>query len=227
MAGIFDEPSRKALPKNAELADHRVAALKGAISAIPFAGGLLAEELSMLLATPLAQRRDDWLEDLSRRLHDLERRADGFRFEDLSNNQAFVSAAAQAAQAVVRTHAKEKRDALRNAVLNTALSRGGDDDRRALFLLLAERLSPLHLRILKTLDESGGTTARTAFSTFTNKVALQQGIDGKMAKLVLDDLSRYELLQRTGNQEYMTALGGRWTSAWGHDFLEFISEPVL
>ena len=53
---------------------------------IPLVGGVGAE-LVGLLSSPVAQRRDAWLESLERRLHDLEGRVVGFRFDDLGQNE--------------------------------------------------------------------------------------------------------------------------------------------
>ena len=224
---IFDEPSRKTLPATPELTDHRAAVIKGAISSIPVLGGVLAEELGLILAPPLARRREEWFADLARRLYDLENSIDGFKFDDLSNNEQFVSATLQATQAALRTHQQEKLEALRNAVLNTALGDGGDDDRRAIFLSLVDTLTPLHLRILKSLDKNDKLPTRTAFSTLVGNVTQQTKsmIDSRAVKLLIEDLSRAGLLQRTENQEYVVALEGRWTSAWGHEFLTFITAP--
>lgn len=131
---LFDEPSHKPLPKNPELEDHCLAAIKGAVAAIPL-GGVLAEELGIVLVPPLARRRDEWWEHLARRLRELEETVAGFHLEDLSQNEQFVSATLQATQAALRTHQEEKLQALRNAVLNTALGKGGDDDSQALIFV--------------------------------------------------------------------------------------------
>ena len=119
---------------------------------IPLAGGV-ASELLALLSSPVAQRRDDWFEDLQRRLLELEGQVEGFRFEDLGSNEQFVSAALQATQAALRTHRKEKLEALRNAVLNIAIGHSPDQDQAAMFLAYVEELSPWHLRLLVFFQE--------------------------------------------------------------------------
>ncbi|MGA8596311.1 MAG: hypothetical protein WB676_16490 [Bryobacteraceae bacterium] len=152
MAKLFDEPSRKPLPATPELEDHRTAVIRGAISAIPVFGGALAEELGLVLEPPLTRRRDEWFEDLARRLRDLENNVEGFRFAALANNDHFVSATVQATQVALRTHQQEKLDALRNAVLNTAVGNAPNDSLQTIFLNLVDRLTPLHLTLLKNIE---------------------------------------------------------------------------
>jgi len=115
---------------------------------IPLVGGG-ASELLGLLSSPVGQRRDDWLSDLERRLHDLEGRVDGFRFDDLGNNQQFVSATLHATQAALRTHQAEKLEALQNAIVKVALARAPSDDLQLIFLNLVDAFTPTHLQVLR------------------------------------------------------------------------------
>jgi hypothetical protein len=90
---------------------------------------------------------------LERRLRDQEARVSGFRFDDLGKNEQFVSATLQATQAVLKTHEKEKHEALRNAVLNVALGRELSADRQTMFLALAERFTVFHLTVLRFFND--------------------------------------------------------------------------
>lgn len=145
---IFDEPSREPLPKTPGLEEIRYVALKGIASLVPGGG-----ELFGLMASPMTQRRDEWLESLERRLRDLEGRVDGFRFDTLGQNEQFVSATLQATHAALRTHQKEKLEALCNAVLNAAAKYEPEDDYQTVFLSLIDRFTPAHLRLLKSFQE--------------------------------------------------------------------------
>ena len=151
--GLFDEPSKHPLPTQPELSDHRAAVIKGTLGSIPILGGALAEELGLVLASPLSHRRDDWFTDLARRLHQLEGRVDGFHFEDLRKNEAFVSATIQATQAALRTHQREKLEALRTAVVNVALGKEANPNRQQQFLTLIDRFTAEHLSVLRFLDD--------------------------------------------------------------------------
>jgi hypothetical protein len=146
---LLDEPSRKPLPQPT-FEDVTYAGRKGLASIIPFVGGA-ASELLGLLSSPLAQRRDDWFEDLARRLLDLEGNVEGFHFEDLSQNEQFVSATLQAMQAALRTHQEEKLKALRNAVLHVASGDAPNEHHQTVFLSLIDRFTPVHIDLLRGL----------------------------------------------------------------------------
>ena len=105
-----------------------------------------------MLAPTLNRRRDEWLSDLAPRLHELEQQVDGFEFERLAEKEAFVSMIVEATHSALKTHAAEKTDALRNAVLNVALGAAPGEDVQAIFLRLIDTLTPSHLRLLRFLQ---------------------------------------------------------------------------
>lgn len=123
---------------------------RAALSAIPFAGGAAVELFNRLLVPPIQRRRDAWLNALAERLDGLEQ--DGrVSVEELSNKEEFISTLMQASQAVVRNHQQEKIDALRNAVLNTALGHAPEDSKRELFIGLIDTLTIWHMRVFRIL----------------------------------------------------------------------------
>jgi hypothetical protein len=153
---IFDEPSRVPLPQQT-FEDVKHAGLKALVSSIPFVGGTGSELISLLLSSPVAERRDVWLDDLQRRLHDLEGKVDGFRFDDLGANEQFVSATLHATQAALRTHQTEKLEALRNAVLNVAVGKAFSEDQQLIFLNLVDSFTPTHLQVLDFFQRRDAT----------------------------------------------------------------------
>jgi hypothetical protein len=160
---LFDEPSREPLPSDPTAEDHRAATIKAMLGSVPLVGGLLAEEIGLLIAPPLAQRRDVWFEDLARRLRDLETKVAGFHFDDLAQNEQFVSATVQATQAALRTHQREKLDALRNAVLNVAAGREANGDRQAQFIGMVNRFTETTSRCFDSLTIHRSTSSGGAF----------------------------------------------------------------
>ncbi|MBZ5635395.1 MAG: hypothetical protein LAO55_19905 [Acidobacteriia bacterium] len=148
---IFDRPSRDPLPEP-DFEDVKYATGKGIVSLIPGLG----EAWGLIIATPLEHRRNDWLRDLESRLRELEEYVKGFRFDNLGQNQEFVSATLQATQAALQTHLKDKREALRNAVLNVALGKEPDPNRQQQFLVLLDRFSEDHLKVLSFLGDPAG-----------------------------------------------------------------------
>jgi hypothetical protein len=215
---IFDEPSREPLPQPT-FEDAAYASRKGLVSMIPFVGGVGAE-LVGLLTSPVAQRRDAWLEDLERRLHDLEGRVDGFRFDDLGQNEQFVSATLQATQAALRTHQKEKLAALRNAVMNVAVAKAPSENLQVVFLNLVESFTPMHLEILR-------------FFQHRETAALEElRRRGDLSDLVVRDLNDRGLIKDTRpyiarNRDAPESLVFyQWdVTNLGKQFLEFITSP--
>jgi hypothetical protein len=156
---IFDEPSREALPQPT-FEDVVHTGRKLLVSMIPVLGAA-GSELLNLLSTPLAQRRDAWLDDLARRLRDLEGRVDGFRFDELVHNEQFISATLQATQAALKTRQKQKLNALRNAVVNVALGKDHNANRQAQLLSLVDRFTDAHLILLQFFHDPAGHFERT------------------------------------------------------------------
>jgi hypothetical protein len=139
-----------------ELADHlkssRVDAIHAGVriglESIPVFGGVFGEVFSTLVTTPALRRRDQFLMMIFEGLRSLEQKVEGFQIDDLANNEAFTSTLLEATQAAIRTHRQEKRAALRNAVLNSALSKNNDDSKEKIFIQLINDLTVPHLQIL-------------------------------------------------------------------------------
>jgi hypothetical protein len=67
-----------------------------------------------------------------------------------------VDAVVTATRIVDRTSQREKIEALRNAVLNSALPAAPDQDIQQLYFALIDNLTPTHLRLLTLLDNPPG-----------------------------------------------------------------------
>jgi hypothetical protein len=217
---IFDEPSKGPLPGAPTLKDHRFALIKGVLSSLPFVGGALAEEMGILLITPLARRRDEWWADVARRLHEVEARVAGFRFEDLGSNERFVSAMIQATQSATKTHRKEKLEALRNAILNIALGHSPTDDLQAIFLSLVDSFTPVHLEVLRYFQHQNDFDLGR-FRT-ERYVSDQATMDLLSRGLVLD--TRPYAARGRDSDEALVYYDWR-VSDLGKQFIELISNP--
>src|SRR5581483_2236575 len=178
---IFEEPSRQPLPQPT-LDDIKHAVGKALISRLPGIGGPGSEWIG-LLSSPVANRRDAWLEDLERRLRELETKVAGFRFEDLRQNERFVSAVLHSTQVAMRTHQAEKREALRNAVLNIAVANPNlpADAFQMIFLNLIDRFTPAHLQILSHIRDRASTP--------------KPEIERDLCNLIVQDLLDHSLLK--------------------------------
>jgi hypothetical protein len=112
---------------------------KGAVSAVPIAGGFLAELLQIVVAPPLERRKAEWMNGVADGLRKLEEKVEGFSIENLKDNEPFISTIVGASQAAIKTHEQEKLEALRSAVLNVAKGSGLSADQEAMFLGFVER----------------------------------------------------------------------------------------
>jgi hypothetical protein len=123
--------------------------VKAGLSAIPFGGGVAAEIFSALIVPPLTKRRDEWIQSIAEGLQALQERVAGFTIDSLQDNEVFVTAVMHATQVAIRNHHSEKREPLRNAVLNVASGNAPNEDMQLIFLDLVDTLVPWHLRLLR------------------------------------------------------------------------------
>jgi hypothetical protein len=125
---------------------------KTIVSAIPTLGGPLQVLFENVFSAPIEKRKQAWLEQLVEVVTELQRRVEGLTTEKLATNETFITVAMQASQMAVRNHQKEKLQALRNAVLNSALPNPPQEDEQMIFLRLIDQLTPWHLRVLGLLN---------------------------------------------------------------------------
>ncbi|MFQ5884701.1 MAG: hypothetical protein ACE5IO_06340, partial [Thermoplasmata archaeon] len=126
--------------------------VRAGLSTVPIVGGPAAELFSAVIVPPLSKRRDEWIQSIAERLLRLEKKVEGFRLEDLSANDMFVTTVMHATQVAIRNHQEEKLEALRNAVLNAALPNPPEEDLQLMFLAFVDMLTPWHLRLLGFLE---------------------------------------------------------------------------
>ena len=124
---------------------------KAGLSAIPIVGGPIAELISLVWEPALSKRRDAWLKEIADNLESLTEKIDEFKIENLADNETFITTTIQASQAAIRNHQKEKLEALRNAVLNSALGIDLDDDLQLFFLSLIDNITVSHIQALKII----------------------------------------------------------------------------
>jgi len=111
------------------------------------------ELISLVIVPPLEKRRAEWMNAIAERLRELEKKVDGFKVENLRENQLFITTVTHATFAALRNHQKEKLDALQNAVINSALGVDIEENLQLHFLDMIDSLTPLHLRILAYFDD--------------------------------------------------------------------------
>lgn len=212
-------------------------AIRAGLSAIPVVGGPAKEIFSTIITPPLVKRRDEWIESIVRELQKLESEVENFSIESLSKNEAFVSVVTYATTLAIRNHQKEKLYALRNAVLNTALSSGIDEDQIHMFLNYIDTFTEWHIRILKFFNDPQDWAKK-------NNITFPQYVSGPPSAVlehafpelkenrdfydqIAKDLSDRGLMN-SGLHVGMTSSGmlSPRTTRVGKKFIEFIESPT-
>ncbi|HEX2051554.1 MAG TPA: hypothetical protein VHJ34_13120 [Actinomycetota bacterium] len=205
---------------------------KGALSGVPFAGGVLAEVTSLLWTPRLQKRRDEWLQDLAETVENLRQKYDDIA--ERLDDDAVLTVAVRAARAAASTHEEEKRKALRNAVLNSALRVEPDIQIQQILTELIDRLTEAHLQMLAFVADPSGWYERNGLEkpslTMGSVSALLEKAfprwNKEFYRLIADDLVRLGLMNDNLNT-IMTGAGvwGNQATGLGRRLLRFITEP--
>ncbi len=213
---------------------------KAGLSAIPVVGGPAAEIFAAIIVPPLTKRRDVWIESLATALKELEAKVEGFKTEGLANNALFITVVTHATQAAIRNHQKEKLDALRNAIINSALGIKIDEDTQQMFLEDIDSLTPSYLKVLSLLDDprAYGKKNNVKFGNYMGgsvTTILEEAIPelrdkGTFYDQLITDLFNRGLINtdKNGMNSMMTDSGmfSRRTTDTGQTFLKFITSPI-
>ena len=146
---LFDKRSQR-YPEP-ESADIPEAVVRAGLAAIPIVGGSINEMLSLILAPSVERRRGEWLKDLANVVEELEKQVVGFDPKNLSENEAFISATIRATRVALSTHQKDKREMLRNALLNIAIGKAPREELQQVFLNVIDAFTCSHVKVLNFL----------------------------------------------------------------------------
>lgn len=219
--------------------DYLHLATRVGLSALPY-GGIAKEFFTYFIAPPLAKRQAEWMESIVNRLTELEKKVEGFKIENLAEDESFVSTIYYATVIAVRSHQVDKLAALQNAVLNKALKIQVEEDLQHIFLNFIDELTPTHLIILKYLEspeqwfkEKQITTpdyymggAMTVFYHAFPELKDKQ----VFVKTIIDDLSNRGLSNDWQTFQVMvskSSMFGPKVTPLGRQFLAFINNPQV
>ena len=143
--------------------------------------------------------------------------------ESLQRHEQFITTYTEATLAAVRTHQREKRDSLRNAVLNAGLPGAPDETRQQLYLRWIDELTPLHVRVLRACQNENYHPGR--LEGLLNR--FDEIRDLGLVVLFENDLVSRNLIKpnRPLGVAHLNP-GERWISELGADFLSFIRDPL-
>ena len=127
--------------------------IKAGISLIPICGGAASEIFNSLIAPPIEMRRNEWMEEISSLLYELENKYD-LTTSSLSDDPEFIDIVFQATRAALKTSNKEKRINLRNMILNSAIKTEKESAYQEIFIRLLDEMTTAHMSFLKMIDSA-------------------------------------------------------------------------
>ncbi len=224
-------------PPQNSIGDHVHVLARAGVGSLPVIGAAATELFQKVIVPPLEKRRQEWMEAVAHGLLELEKKQKCV-IDDLASNDVFIDTVMTASHAAIRNGQKEKREALKNAVLNAALPNPPDESRQQIFVGLVESLTVWHMRILRFFSDPACVFQQQG------KSLPQYTIAGSLSQLLTtaypelqNERSLYDQIGKDlynrgllGNAGFHTVMSGsgvyeKRTTEMGERFLTFISEP--
>jgi hypothetical protein len=216
--------------------DRALVVVRAAVAAIPVAGGAALELFNALVTPPLEKRKSEWMEAVASELQRLAQK-EALSLEALLENEQFIDAVLEASQAAIRTSNSEKREALKNAVINSALPNPPEGSLQKIYIRLVDELTEWHLRILALFHspEVWFTQRNRQAPQFAMTSSLKALLEKAFPELVgrrefydyiAKDLFLKGLLSAEGLHTTMSATGAYQSRSTelGKGFISFVSE---
>jgi hypothetical protein len=124
-------------------------------AAVPIAPALAAAVTfitEQLWLPHLSMRKDRIISDVAAKLQDVD--------QTVLNSPAFIDALSAGVQAAIKTSSQTKREALRNAIVNSVRATAPDLVKQQQFFALTDRFSELHLMLLDLFSTGGPSSSR-------------------------------------------------------------------
>lgn len=184
--------------------------------------------------TPFMQKnRDKFFNDLKKDLEKLEKDFDR-KISNVLNNEKVLSAILEAYPIALKEYQEEKRELLRNAILNIAMDIDVKEDIRSIYLRYIDELSPSHIKILqyfrnpKEFLVKNNIDSESIYSISSRNLLgiFLPSMEEHLDQFVTDLISR-GLLPRgewvhAGTMDFMDP----HITDRGHDFLKFVESPL-
>ena len=203
--------------------------------AVPVVGPFFSEAIELLYKIPLDKRRQDWFDQLVDAIRELTTKVDNL--EKLSKNEEFITTLHRATDLALRTHQREKRTLLRNAVVSAGSPAAPELDKQTFFLRLIDELSVIQILVLllyqeptawfkkrgiKPIDYSSAG-AIEAFNQAYPKLAK----DPYVKELVFTELERRGLLHNVSVMVTLSSVYNPRTTKLGIEFLDYVSAQSI
>jgi hypothetical protein len=210
--------------------------VEAGLNLAPIIGGPLAVAFTYAVSVTFNRRMQQWLDELADAVSDLQQQGRGIDLVGLATDDDFIDAVASATRAAERTHQRLKIDALRNAVLNSALPGAPDTDTQLIFLRWVDEFTAAHLQMLTLWNDPIDWYTRHGINlrhdTGSRWTVVEEGIPQfagrrEFCDILVHDLAAAGLLAIaniggviTGSGMYVPV-----TTQLGKDFIAFVTDP--
>jgi len=207
---------------------------KAVLSTTPFAGGI-SSLITDYIPSSRFRRLEDFAEQVASDLKDVAAKVDA----DYLNTDEFAFIFDRSFRGAAEHYQREKLDVFRGILVNAAIRNDVKQEEKEYFLVLANNLSVLHLRILRFMAEPKAClvdlqiderNVRGGFSEMFGQVI--PGVDQKIIESAFGDLYQLGLITTDKNifhtmtsAQGMQLLGNR-VADLGHRFVEFCRSPA-
>ncbi len=228
------EESKKFQPPEATSGDAAHLLATAVLSVVPGA----SELFQYFVTPPLEKRRQAWMEEVGRFLRDLQEKRQ-VNLDKLQANDDFIDTVLQATQIALRNSQQEKREALRNALLNAALPSAPEQTLQQIFLNFIDTFTVWHIKILMLFHEPA---LNPVLKTYEHRrefgIGLVTILEAAFPELkgnstlydqIWKDLYSRGLVTTDGLHGTMSGSGSLLasrTTEIGKKFVKFIQEPV-
>jgi|TARA_R110002033_G_scaffold414_1_gene4024 hypothetical protein len=219
-------------PIKTELDDSLVDSFKVGVSLVPIFGAPIIEIMNMLVTPKLQERRDNWFQQLGERVLALESEGK-IKYEELKENDVFIDISLKATEIALKTHQKEKLDALRNALINTALNTPSIDfSLKQIFINYIDVFTIWHIKLLKLFNNPKefehlfSNIYSDSLTTIIEGVYPELKKNPDIYRSIFKDLYSKDLINTESVSAMMTRDGllSRRVTRIGLEFLLFIEE---
>jgi len=209
--------------------------VKGALGTIPVLGAPAAEIFGLIVSPPLEKRRIEWMNEIAEKLKELEN-SNRINIAELANDEHFIDVVLQSTTFALRTSQKEKKEAFKNAILNTAVKYPIDETKAQIFLNQLDKLTYWHIIILQFLKcpsdwlveikKTLSISTMMNFLSFIKEVFPELKNEDELIEIIWNDLKIAGFHNSTDLNTLMSA--GAWfdaksrTTEFGNDFLDYI-----
>jgi hypothetical protein len=194
--------------------------------------------IDLIFVPPIKKRNKEWRQSIAAAVQKLAQEFEEFKIESLKNNENFITKLITANIIAVKTHQKEKLDALKNAVLNSVLPYAPNEDLQTIILNLIDRYTTTHINLLKVYydadkeylknnnPDQGHIIRRRLINAFPDFMENINFYWPFFSELLNDNLlSRFTVMRDSKKELTLKDFWGEITP-FGKQFIEFIKSPL-